>query len=103
MHNRVRMIVASFLVKNLRTDWRKGRHGSGIPLLTRILPTTSASWQWVADVGPMQLPISGYSIRWLQTEKFDPEGDYIRRYVPELVNLQNSIWPSHGKPPEGGP
>ncbi|WP_319533497.1 deoxyribodipyrimidine photo-lyase [uncultured Cohaesibacter sp.] len=87
MHNRVRMIVASFLVKNLRTDWRKGEEWFWDTLVDADLANNSASWQWVAGCGADAAPYFRIFNPVLQAEKFDPDGDYIRRYVPELAKL----------------
>ena len=89
MHNRVRMIVASFLVKNLRLDWRDGLAWFWDTLVDADLASNSASWQWVAGCGADAAPYFRIFNPVLQAERFDPGGHYIRRYVPELSGLPN--------------
>ncbi len=89
MHNRVRMIVASFLIKNLRTDWRKGEAWFWDTLVDADLANNAASWQWVAGCGADAAPYFRIFNPVLQAEKFDADGDYIRQYVPELAELPN--------------
>ncbi len=84
MHNRVRMVVASFLVKNLLVDWRAGQAWFWDCLLDADLANNSASWQWVAGSGADAAPYFRIFNAQRQGEKFDPQGDYVRRYVPEL-------------------
>ena len=90
MHNRVRMVVASFLVKNLRIDWRYGAAWFWDCLLDADLANNSASWQWVAGCGADAAPYFRIFNPVTQAKKFDPEGEYIRQYVPELKNLPNN-------------
>ena len=87
MHNRVRMITASFLVKDLLIDWRRGeRHFRH--LLSDAEPSQNAgNWQWVAGTGPDAAPYFRIFNPTSQSKKFDPTGDYIRRWVPELASL----------------
>lgn len=87
MHNRVRMIVASYLVKNLRIDWREGEKWFWDTLFDADLANNSASWQWVAGSGADAAPYFRIFNPVTQGEKFDPDGEYIRRYVPELSRL----------------
>lgn len=89
MHNRVRMIVASFLVKDLLIDWRKGEEWFWDTLLDADPANNPASWQWVAGCGADAAPYFRIFNPILQGEKFDPEGVYVRRFVPELDNLSN--------------
>jgi deoxyribodipyrimidine photo-lyase len=84
IHNRVRMIVASFLVKNLLIDWREGAAWFWDCLVDGDLANNSASWQWVAGSGADAAPYFRIFSPALQTEKFDPTGDYIKTWVPEL-------------------
>jgi deoxyribodipyrimidine photo-lyase len=90
MHNRVRMITASFLVKHLLIDWREGTAWFWDCLVDADLASNSASWQWVAGCGADAAPYFRVFNPVLQTEKFDPDGSYIRRYVPELAKLSNA-------------
>ena len=87
MHNRVRMIVGSFLVKNLLLDWRLGEKWFWDCLVDADLASNSASWQWVAGSGADAAPYFRIFNPILQGEKFDPEGEYTRKFVPELKNL----------------
>lgn len=87
MHNRVRMIVGSFLVKNLLIDWRKGADWFWDCLVDADLASNSASWQWVAGSGADAAPYFRIFNPITQGEKFDPDGSYTRHYVPELKNL----------------
>ena len=84
MHNRVRMIVASFLTKDLLIDWRKGAAWFWDTLVDADLASNSASWQWVAGSGADASPYYRIFNPVLQGEKFDPKGEYVRRWVPEL-------------------
>lgn len=87
MHNRVRMITASFLVKNLLLDWRHGERWFWARLLDADLANNSASWQWVAGCGADAAPYFRIFNPVRQGEKFDPDGEYVRHYVPELKGL----------------
>ncbi len=87
MHNRVRMIVASFLVKNLLQDWREGAAWFWDCLLDADLANNSASWQWVAGSGADAAPYFRIFNPVLQGKKFDPDGEYVKRFCPELGSL----------------
>lgn len=87
MHNRVRMIVGSFLVKNMLTHWRAGENWFWDTLLDADLANNAASWQWIAGCGADAAPYFRIFNPVLQGEKFDPNGAYVRRYVPELARL----------------
>lgn len=87
MHNRVRMVVASFLIKNLLQHWRKGEAWFRDTLVDADLASNSASWQWVAGCGADASPYFRIFNPVTQSEKFDPQGEYIRRFVPELAGL----------------
>jgi len=91
MHNRVRMIVASFLIKDLRLDWRSGERYFMQHLLDADLAANNGNWQWCAGTGTDAM--RGYRIfnPALQSKKFDPDGQYIRLYVPELASV-SSKW-----------
>jgi deoxyribodipyrimidine photo-lyase len=84
MHNRVRMIVASFLVKDLHLDWRRGARFFLQHLADGDLASNHHGWQWVAGTGTDPAPYFRVFNPTLQGDKFDPGGDYIRRYVPEV-------------------
>lgn len=87
MHNRVRMVVASFLVKNLNIHWHKGRDWFWNCLVDADLANNSASWQWVAGSGADAAPYFRIFNPITQGEKFDKNGDYTRKFAPELKNL----------------
>jgi deoxyribodipyrimidine photo-lyase len=87
VHNRVRMIVASFLLKDLLIDWRKGEQWFWDTLVDADAANNPANWQWVAGSGADAAPYFRIFNPVLQGEKFDPEGDYVLRYVPELTGL----------------
>jgi deoxyribodipyrimidine photo-lyase len=87
MHNRVRMIAASFLVKNLGIDWRAGARWFWDTLVDADLANNSAGWQWVAGTGADAAPYFRIFNPVLQGKRFDPEGTYVRRFVPELASL----------------
>lgn len=88
MHNRVRMIVASFLVKNLLLHWHHGEAWFWDTLVDADLANNSAGWQWVAGSGADAAPYFRIFNPVLQGQKFDPDGDYVHKYVPELARLQ---------------
>jgi deoxyribodipyrimidine photo-lyase len=85
MHNRVRMVVASFLIKDLRIDWQSGERYFMQRLIDADLAANNGNWQWASSTGTDSMP--GYRIfnPVLQSRKFDPEGAYIRQYVSELA------------------
>lgn len=87
MHNRVRMVVGSFLVKNLLIHWQHGQQWFWDCLVDADLASNSASWQWIAGCGADAAPFFRIFNPVTQSKKFDPEGNYIRHYVPELSNL----------------
>ena len=87
MHNRIRMIVGSFLVKNLLIDWRYGEAWFWDCLFDADLASNTASWQWVAGCGADAAPYFRIFNPVTQGQKFDPNGDYTLRFIPELKNL----------------
>ena len=87
MHNRVRMIAASFLIKHLLIDWRHGEDWFWDTLVDADLANNPANWQWVAGTGTDAAPFFRIFNPILQGEKFDPDGAYVKRYVPELAGL----------------
>ena len=91
MHNRVRMIVASFLIKHLMADWRIGEAWFWDTLCDADPASNAASWQWVAGSGADAAPYFRIFNPVLQGEKFDPAGDYVKKYVPELARL-DPLW-----------
>jgi len=100
LHNRVRMIAASFLVKDLLLPWQWGAAWFWDTLLDADPANNNASWQWVAGCGTDAAPYFRIFNPSLQAAKFDPEGHYQRRWVPELAALPNSALPSPWAYPE---
>jgi deoxyribodipyrimidine photo-lyase len=87
MHNRVRMNVSSFLVKHLRQHWLRGAEWFWETLVDADLASNSLGWQWSAGCGADAAPYFRIFNPMLQGEKFDPQGDYVKRWIPELKNL----------------
>ena len=103
MHNRVRMIVASFLIKHLLIDWRQGEAWFWDTLVDADLASNVGNWQWVAGSGADAAPYFRIFNPITQGEKFDPRGVYVRRWVPELASLPDSVlhqpWTAHPSSP----
>jgi deoxyribodipyrimidine photo-lyase len=91
MHNRVRMVVASFLTKHLLIDWRMGEEWFWDTLVDADPANNAASWQWVAGSGADAAPYFRVFNPFLQGEKFDPDGAYVRLWVPELAKLPSPL------------
>ncbi len=91
MHNRVRMIAASFLIKHLRLDWRLGEAWFWDTLVDADLANNAFGWQWVAGSGADASPYFRIFNPMAQGEKFDPDGAYVRRWCPELSKLPNKF------------
>ncbi len=89
MHNRVRMVTASFLTKNLMIHWREGARWFWDCLMDADLANNSFGWQWVAGCGADAAPYFRIFNPITQSQKFDPEGGYLRRWLPELRRLSN--------------
>lgn len=87
MHNRVRMVVASFLIKHLLISWQKGYGYFSETLVDFDVANNAMGWQWVARCGIETAPYFRIFNPILQSEKFDKEGYYIRKWIPELANL----------------
>ena len=88
-HNRVRMVTASFLIKHLLIHWRRGEEWFYDTLVDADPASNAASWQWVAGSGADAAPYFRIFNPFTQGEKFDPNGDYVRLWVPELAKLPN--------------
>lgn len=100
MHNRVRMIAASFLVKDLLIDWREGAKWFWDTLVDADLANNSMGWQWVAGSGVDASPYYRIFNPILQGKKFDPEGEYVRRWIPELARTPKAHIHEPWKSPE---
>jgi len=107
VHNRVRMIVASFLVKDLHLDWAVGAREFLRHLVDGDLASNNSGWQWVAGCGTDAAPFHRVFNPVTQGRKFDPSGDYVRRYVPELRSVAGPAvhepWELPGGIPAGYP
>jgi len=90
-HNRVRMVTASFLIKHLLIDWRRGEEWFWDTLVDADPASNAASWQWVAGSGADASPYFRIFNPFTQGEKFDPNGEYVRKYVPELKHMPNKF------------
>ena len=101
MHNRVRMLTASFLVKDLHLDWTRGARFFMEHLVDGDLASNSHGWQWVAGTGTDAAPYFRIFNPTLQSRRFDPDGTYIRRWVPELAALPDGQVHAPNEPPEG--
>lgn len=90
MHNRVRMIVASFLVKDLHIDWREGEKYFAQKLLDYDPAVNNGNWQWAASTGCDAQPYFRIFNPWLQQKRYDPDCKYIKKFVPELQTLSSA-------------
>lgn len=99
MHNRVRMITAMFLTKDLHVHWRHGEAHFLRHLLDGEIANNNGGWQWSAGTGADAAPYFRIQNPWTQTERYDPEGAYIRRWVPELRDVDPKRFAK--APPEG--
>ncbi|HUN49541.1 MAG TPA: FAD-binding domain-containing protein, partial [Candidatus Sulfotelmatobacter sp.] len=91
MHNRVRMLAGSFLVKHLLQPWQQGEAWFWDTLVDADLANNAAGWQWIAGCGADAAPYFRIFNPMLQGAKFDPDGAYVRRWVPELAGLGNDF------------
>ena len=87
MHNRVRLITASFLVKDLHIDWRYGERYFALKLVDYDTSINNGNWQWVASTGCDAQPFFRIFNPWLQQKKFDPNCNYIKKWIPELKEI----------------
>ncbi|MFT6863307.1 MAG: deoxyribodipyrimidine photo-lyase [Akkermansiaceae bacterium] len=101
MHNRVRMIVAMFLTKDLHLDWRLGEQFFAQHLLDGEIASNNGGWQWSAGTGADAAPYFRIQNPWSQTKRFDPKGKYIKRWIPELKSVDSKELqapPANGAP-----
>jgi deoxyribodipyrimidine photo-lyase len=91
MHNRLRMVVASFLTKDLGIHWRRGEAYFALHLNDFDLAANNGGWQWAASSGCDAQPYFRIFNPVSQSEKFDPEGKFIRRYLPQLARLPDKL------------
>lgn len=91
MHNRVRMVAASFLVKHLLIDWRKGSDWFKQTLVDFDVANNAMGWQWVTGSGIDSSPYFRIFNPIIQSEKFDPDGDYIKKWIPELSDVKAAL------------
>ena len=91
MHNRVRMIAASFLIKHLLVDWRAGEAWFWDTLVDADEANNVGNWQWVAGSGADASPFFRIFNPIGQGDKFDSSGDYVRRWIPEIAKLDNDV------------
>ena len=97
MHNRLRMITASFLVKDLQIDWRRGERYFMSVLIDGDLAANNGGWQWAASTGTDAVPYFRIFNPTTQGERFDKQGEFIRRWLPELAAVPDSaIHDPHG-------
>ena len=101
MHNRVRMVVASFLVKHLLGHWQEGEAWFWDTLVDADLANNAASWQWVAGSGADAAPYFRVFNPVKQGETFDASGDYVRRWIPEIAGLPDSCLHAPWTAPQG--
>ncbi|MEO6318104.1 MAG: FAD-binding domain-containing protein, partial [Acidimicrobiales bacterium] len=107
VHNRVRMLVASFLVKDLHLDWTRGARFFMEHLVDADVASNQHGWQWVAGTGTDASPYFRVFNPTLQGTKFDADGTYVRRWVPELAEVSDRFihhpWDDPAGVPEGYP
>ncbi|RLR58013.1 deoxyribodipyrimidine photolyase, partial [Pseudomonas aeruginosa] len=89
MHNRLRMLTASFLVKDLLIDWRWGERYFMTKLLDGEFSANNGGWQWAASTGTDAVPYFRIFNPTTQGKKFDPDGEFVRQWLPELANVPN--------------
>ncbi|MEL7430072.1 MAG: deoxyribodipyrimidine photo-lyase [Pseudomonadota bacterium] len=100
MHNRIRMLVGSFLVKHLRMHWKHGEAWFWNTLLDADLANNTSSWQWIAGSGADAAPYFRIFNPLTQGPKFDPNGDYVRKWCPEIANLPTKYLHAPHEAPE---
>jgi len=91
MHNRARLITSSFLVKTMLIDWQKGEKYFATKLIDYDPASNNGNWQWIASSGADSQPFFRIFNPWLQAENFDPNCEYIKKWIPELASLEPKI------------
>ena len=91
MHNRGRLIVASFLIKTLGIDWKKGEKYFATKLIDYDVAVNNGNWQWVSGTGTDSQPYFRIFNPWTQSAKYDPQAEFIKKWIPELQDLQPQI------------
>lgn len=105
MHNRLRMIVSQFLVKDLHIDWRVGEQYFATQLIDYDPSSNNGGWQWSASTGADAQPYFRIFNPWLQAQRFDPDCKYIKRWIPELRHIPSKVileWHTQQAPHESG-
>lgn len=97
MHNRVRMVAASFLVKDLHIHWREGERYFARHLKDYDQASNNGNWQWAASTGCDSVPYFRVMSPWLQQKRFDPRGEYVKKWIPELATVDPSLFFLPGK------
>jgi deoxyribodipyrimidine photo-lyase len=104
MHNRARLIVATFLAKTLLINWKKGEHYFATRLTDYDPASNNLNWQWCASTSVDSEPYYRITNPWIQSEKFDPDAEYIKKWVPELEHVSakdihqwNEVWKDYTK------
>ena len=90
MHNRCRLLVASFLIKNLQIDWKWGEKYFAQKLIDYDVLVNQGNWQWVSGSGADSQPYFRIFNPWLQSEKYDKDCIYIKKWIPELQKIKNN-------------
>jgi hypothetical protein len=90
LHNRVRMIVAMFLTKDLHISWKAGEQWFSQRLVDSEIASNNGGWQWSASTGTDAAPYFRMQNPWTQAKRFDPDGEYIQRWVPELRAVRSN-------------
>jgi len=101
MHNRLRMIVAMFLTKDLHIDWRLGEQFFAQHLLDGEIASNNGGWQWSAGTGADAAPYFRIQNPWTQSERHDKKGEYIKKWIPELADIDPKKF--HAPPEDGKP
>jgi len=88
MHNRGRLVVSTFLIKGLLIDWKKGEKYFAKKLIDYDVANNNGNWQWISGTGVDHMPYFRIFSPWIQTEKYDEDAEYIKKWVPELADVE---------------